>query len=1024
MIVDLMYKPKREMKNSCVNVTDMIKAILLPGILFFFFAKSTTAADPSADPSADPAAGHADKVRPHAHNREMVMATVVIENNGFKYEIGADGRNQHFIDKASGVDYLNAASKSYCAYVTKEGKDYPVSSVSLKGNQLKLVFTDAGVSATILVTKGKDWIDWKVTALNGPAESLTFINAPLTLKGLPDEPFAACVLSMNIFTHVKEMPALQSNLWATAYKRFGIKGAQITLLGVPQKNILPAIREVMTNAKDIPHSNVGGAWALQSKEGYGSYLMDFGSLTESTVDEWITKCKSVGFNQIDHHGGTPEFFSFGSFDLNKKKWPEGWTNFKRINQRLHEAGISSIFHTYAFFIDKEARYVTPVPSPDLDYFNAFTLTAPIGKDDSVIEVKESTRKVTAITGFHFPNSRTLRIGEELIEYSGTTKTPPYRFTGCKRAANGTKASAHQASAKAFHLKEMFGRFLPGSETALFKEIANRTAEIVDECNFDGIYFDAIDGNDIIGGVENFWYYGSKFIFAVAEHLKRPVGMEMSSMVHNWWHFRSRWQAWDVPRRGFKRFVDIHSASLKSKEVEHGYWRGDTSQINILAPLENGGLLLPLQLGWWLNFTWDPPQTETTFTDDIEYLGCKMIGNNAGLAMIGGIEKKDLDENPSFRRLNAIIRQYEELRHKNYFSDNIRKLLRQPGKEFTLFKEGDSSWNFKPTAYQRHKVAGMDHPSAHWTVNNAFDAQPVKLRIEPLMCTKSYDDPETEVLTDFSGTPFRQEGVAKGVSGGLIPSTEKDPGGEPAGIFSASSSGLSPQNGSWISMEKKFGPWLDLGKKQALGVWIKGDGNGELLNLRLETPQEYSAGVRGDHYIKIDFTGWKYFELVEIESAAFTDYSWPGAEISSDAVVKDLFLYKSYLHTVHFDHVDKLKLWYNNLPAGKEVKCIVGAVKALPIVPVRIKNPSVMIKNEKIVFPVEMESGMYLEFLSASNCKLYGPKGEFLKDVTPIGKAPDLVNGENEVSFTCEGPKGINARAQITIIGEGKPLRKE
>ncbi|MEI6436665.1 MAG: carbohydrate binding domain-containing protein, partial [Bacteroidota bacterium] len=543
--------------------------------------------------------------------------------------------------------------------------------------------------------------------------------------------------------------------------------------------------------------------------------------------------------------------------------------------------------------------------------------------------------------------------------------------------------------------------------------------------FDGIYFDAIDGSDILGGPENFWYYGSKFLFEVAKHLKRPVGMEMSSMVHHWWHYRSRWQAWDTPRRGFKRFVDIHSSSIKSGEYEHGYWRGDTSLINKLAPLENGGLLLPLQLGWWLNFTWNPPQTEPTFTDDIEYLCCKMVWNNAGLALLGGIEKKEIDENPSFRRLNTIIKQYEELRHKNYFNDTIRALLRKPGKEFTLFREDAGSWNFKPTAYQKHKVLGINHPSAHWFVNNEFDIQPVMLRIEPLLSVKSYTDKDNILLTDFSSPMnFLNKGTANGVSGEIISSTEKMISGDAGGIFSAISSGVSPRNGSWISMEKKFEPWLNLEKNQALGVWIKGDGNGEILNFRLETPEQFSAGVRGDHFVKIDFTGWKYFELVEIESAEFTNYIWPGSEISPESVMKDLFVYKSYLHSVQFDKVDKLQLWYNNLPAGKEVSCMVGPVKAIPTVYENIDNPSISIGGGKITFPVKMESGMYLEFRSSTDCKLYGSKGQLLMEIIPEGKIPNLVNGINEISFSCIGSDEINPRVQVTVINEGDPLLKK
>lgn len=987
------------MRNKCISDRNTTWGVFSLGMMFVLFTSSFS-------------------VRDIIENNKGI---VEIESNDFKYSIAADGRNLHFIDKATGVDYLYSDSVSFCAYLMQEGKEYPVSAVSIKDNLLKLEFKNAEVTAEILINKGKNRVALEVASVKGYAESLTFLNAPLKLKGLPYEPFAACVLSMNLYTHVRQLPALQTHLWATCYQRFGMQGSKITLLGVPMKNILPVIRDVMSRAKDIPHSDKGGAWAQMSKEGYGSYLFNFGSLTEETVDEWIKKCASVGFNQIDNHGGGIDFFKFGSFELNPEKWSDGWESFKRINKRLHAAGISSIFHTYAFFIDKKSKYVTPVPSADLAYFNSFTLAEPVGPGDSVIVVKESTENISAITGFHVPNSRTLRIGAELIEFSGATKAPPYTFTGCKRAADGTKASAHQAEAKAYHLKEMFGLFVPGPETGLFKEIARHTAEIVNENNFDGLYLDAIDGSDILAGAENSWYYSTKFIFEIAKHLKHPVGMEMSSMEHLWWHYRSRWQAWDVPRRGFKRFIDIHSASLKSKEYEHGYWRGDTSQINKLAPLENGGLFLPLFLGWWLNFTWDPPQTEPTFTDDIEYLGCKMIGNNAGLALIGSIEKKDLDENPSFRRLNAIIKRYEELRHKNYFGEDIKKLLRQPGKEFTLFKEESGSWNFKPMEYQKHKVAGLNRPSSHWIVNNEFGSQPVRLRIEPLMAVKAYNDTSNVVLTDFSEAEFTIEGTANGVSGGVKRSAEKTASGEPTGTFSALSSGASPRNGSWISMEKKFEPWLDLKENKALGVWVKGDGNGELLNLRLETPQQFSAGVRGDHFIKIDFTGWKYFELVEIESSEFTNYIWPGSEISSDVVVKDLFVYQSYLHTLQFQNVDKLKLWYNNLPAGKEVKCVISAVKALPIVPIAIKNPSIVIKGEKIIFPVEMESGMYLEFLSFSDCKLYGSKGELLREVTPIGTPPTLMNGQNQISFSCDGHQAVNTRVQVTVIGEGEPL---
>ena len=951
-------------------------------------------------------------------------SNVALENNYFKYEIAGNGKNLHFIDKATGEDYLDSEEGSKCAYIVIEGIRHEITALTLEDQYLKMEFGKSGVLVNIHIWNTEDRIILKVASVTGDIGSLVFLNVPLKLEGQPYEPFAACALSMNLFTHVRQLPPLQTNLWAECYKRFGLEGAEITLLGLPQAKILPVIRDVMSNAKEVPYSDEGGAWALMKEEGYGSYLMNFGTLTENTVDEWIDNCHRLGFNQIDSHGGG-DFFEFGTFELNKNKWPDGWESFKRINVKLHAVGISHIFHTYAFFIDKRSKYVTPIPSENLGYVKTFTIKEPLGETADEVTVKESTAHISTITGFHTENSVTLRIGNELIEFSGVTKSPPYKFTGLKRGANGTKPASHRAGEIAFHMSERFGRFVPGPETALFSEMAQRHAEIVNYCEFDGIYFDAIDGSAVLGGEENFWYYSTKFIFEVAKHLKRPVGMEMSSMSHHWWHYRSRWQAWDRPVRGYKRFIDIHLASIKapglflpdesvSYEWEHGRWPGHSPLIDKYAGVEKGQLLLPLHLGWWGNQTWAPPQVEPTFSDDIEYLGCKMIGNNAGFSQLGGVDKKTLEEIPLFKKSTEIIRQYEELRHQNYCNDSIRYLLRQPGKEFTLFQEENGEWNFKPIAYQKHKISGLNHSFARWAVNNEFNKQPVKLRIELLMSLKPYSDPSNIILTDFlKPSDFIKASSAEGVTGEIITAREKTESGAPCAKFAAHSTGESPKGGSYINMEKKFSPLLNLNKNQALGVWIKGDGNGQLLNLSLKSPLNISFGAHGDHFVKIDFIGWKYFELVEIESSEISNYIWPDDS--------HFYVYDSYRHTVKFESIEKLQLWYNNLPAEKEIVTMVGSIKAIPMVSGNIENPSIMIGGKKVVFPVRMESGMYLEFRSADDCKLYGSKGELLKEVIPTGTIPYLAKGDNEISFSGEGSKHINTRVQVTIISEGDPL---
>lgn len=79
------------------------------------------------------------------------------------------------------------------------------------------------------------------------------------------------------------------------------------------------------------------------------------------------------------------------------------------------------------------------------------------------------------------------------------------------------------------------------------------------------------------------------------------------------------------------------------------------------------------------------------------------------------------------------------------------------------------------------------------------------------------------------------------------------------------------------------------------------------------------------------------------------------------------------------------------------------------------------KQLHLLLTVTMESGMYLEFKSLTDCKLYGSKGNFIEDVQVQGKIPTLKSGENQVSFGAEPNRGVKPRVQLTIITEGKAL---
>ena len=226
------------------------------------------------------------------------------------------------------------------------------------------------------------------------------------------------------------------------------------------------------------------------------------------------------------------------------------------------------------------------------------------------------------------------MGDELITYTGVRTEAPWGFTGCERGAHGTKASAHGGGAEVGHLKECFGLFVPDPETTLFGEVAGKAAETANTCGFDMTYMDALDGEDILGGGEWGWHYGSKYVFEFYDRVDHPVLFEASTFHHHIWWVRSRYGAWDYPFRSDKRFIDTHVESNRGA----------------------ARMFLPANLGWWSIKTWNGVNFEPSFRDNIEYLCCKALGSDTGLSIMG-INPETM-KRAVFKRLGGIISTYE------------------------------------------------------------------------------------------------------------------------------------------------------------------------------------------------------------------------------------------------------------------------------------------------------------------------------------------------------------------------------
>jgi hypothetical protein len=907
------------------------------------------------------------------------------ENRHLRFAVGADGTGVRFVDKRTGKNHVARANQALC-HVLVGGKACMADSVKNDGREFVVGFDGTDVTARLRVVARDEHLVLEVAGGNGEGvAAFTFIDVELNMKDSESEAFAACAMALNLQTNVWEIPQPMARLRAMCYPRFGLAGAQVGLIGCPSSELRRIMQAVVTEAPELPKSPLGGPWAMEPEVNRGSYLFNFTDLTERTVDDWIALCRQLGITQIDFHGGTS--FRFGDCRPNPKLYPNGFTSLKAVIDRLHAADIKAGLHTYAFFIDKDAPWVTPVPDPRLGKDATYSLAGDLTASETAVPIEESTQGRSTKTGFFVRNSMTLQIDDELIVYKGFTTEPPYVFTGCERGALGTKAAAHEKGAKVYHLKQCFFRFVPDGDSTLLTEVAAKTAEAYNTCGFDMMYLDALDGEGILGGAENGWHYGSKFTWELFRRLEKPPVMEMSTFHHHLWYVRSRMGAWDHPNRGHKKYIDIHV------QANEGIAR----------------CFLPGHLGWWAVKTWSGVQDEPTFVDDIEYLCCKCIGTEVGLSVMG-VDPNTIESKPAYVRLAEVMRRYEAVRHSGKLDEATRALLRQPDHDFSLIEGSNGSPRFRRMHYAKHTVRGLDGWSNVWTAENPYGQQPLKVRVEALMSAKPYDSPEGQAVLAFDGKEsFGKPTAAEGVEVKWDVEDESSRPWASSGVISARNTGDAARKSAWASVVRTFDPALNIHEHEALGVWVKGDGRDELLNIQLRSPQHMTRGI-GEHYIDVDFEGWRYFELIEPDSVRYTRYGWPYGH--------PYFIFRE---DVRYDAIESVGVWLNDVPADETVACRLSPVRALPTAAATIRNPSLAVGGRRIVLPVSMESGSYLELLADDTARVYGRDGETLQEAKLQGERPVLMPGENEITFECEPIVGLNPRVRVTVICEGPEI---
>ena len=940
-----------------------------------------------------------------------------IENDYCQWLISEDGINLRFLDKIQGTDWVLHSPPSACAYVKKNNWRADACCASFENNILTLCFSGDAGKAEIAVELHGGYFVFTVMQVEGNFDELAFINIPTSLKAQADEPFSASVISLNLLANVEELPGPQEHLWSAAYRRFAFQGAQCGLVTAPFTKMRDYMKEMVGQAPGVPHSPLCGPWALDAELPRRTNI--FGCPSESTVDDWIQFCQQLGISSIEFSGA----IDYGSYQPDPKVYPRGYDSVKTVTDKLHDAGIISGLHTMSFSIAKTCSWVTPLPDPRLAKERSYTLAAGISAEATEIPIGEDCSDLPELINYFIRRSMTLQIDDELIEFRGVRKSVPCAVLECHRGVHGTKAASHQQGAPVHHLKECWGCFAPDGDSTLYSEVAGRIAKCLTDCGFDFCYLDGLDGAHIIGGEEARWYYSAKFTFEVFRQLSKPMMIEMATFHHHLWYVRSRMQAWDHCVRGHKKFTDLH----------------------VYSNAQARRMFLPLHLGWVGLFPWVDSECEPTYRDDVEYMWSKALATDANFTL-QCINPESMRQGAWLKDFADTIRTYEKLRQENVFPKAVKAELSKPGNEFQLLKDHCGCWNFRPMQSSRHKVEALDGRSNRWTFQNRFASQALSFRITALPSVAAYDSPEAITLVDFqqqgqfrdpgntanilnSGKIYSYPSSAPGVSSEICPAPPDGPAGI-CGRWNGVNQGLgavistsAPDDryslldhfereyrlhpASWSSLVHNFPEPLDLSKHRAIGLWIKGDGKGELANLILNSRSYGETHLQ--HYIPIDFNGWRYVELVEPECERVDDYSWPFERCQ----------YGIFRSTTNFANCRALFFWYNQIPCSGSVECLLSPVKALPLLEQKMVNPVLSVNGHAVVFPIELLPGQYLECCN-NDCRLFDKNGDFLGDVTPSNPLPVLQTGDNDLLFNCQ-PAPARTRAWINIFSQDDQL---
>ena len=456
-------------------------------------------------------------------------------------------------------------------------------------------------------------------------------------------------------------------LYAEAVKGLSFKGSQAALFVCDKNRFLDNMK-----AFEEDFSLPNGVKNRKNEKLNASVYWVYDATPEN-IDEHIKYAVQGGFSMMlmyytcffREEGG---YGLCGNYDL-RDEYTNGFDDIRKMLRKLDSHGITPGLHFLHSHIGFQSRYFTPEADYRVMHRQMLSLCRDLDENATELYVDNYPLEPDLPE-----NCRILRFGTELMHYESCTDTPPYCYRGLVRGYNGTKAQRHT--------RGTYGGVVFASEygatsgycdqnSSLQDEIAEKIAEVYNL----GFRFVYMDGSE---GVNAPYEYQ----IPVAQHrvyskfTEEPLFCEAAAKGHFSWHMLSGGNAFDVFGTDiFKAMIDKYPLS------EAPVVQMDFTRINF---------------GWWAFFADSRP-------DVFEY----GLSHGAGYDCPVTIQSH-LDRMADNARINdnlEVFRRWEYVRRNGLLSDEQKKLLREPGREFILLKN-----------YELQECYGVETPVKDITVH--------------------------------------------------------------------------------------------------------------------------------------------------------------------------------------------------------------------------------------------------------------------------------------------------------------------